>query len=125
MKDFNWNYTDTLLHHSYSEKDGWSLIPDFKVGEFESDYAFVREGSEMVIVVCMEGAYVAKDDIKLAEGVLVESRGFNNGKGVQVILMYGKLLFPPAQLPLNIAVVSASEDVDTDRIELTSGLYLN
>jgi hypothetical protein len=39
--------------------------------------------------------------------------------------MYGKLLFPPAKLPLNIAVVSASEDVDTERIELTSGLYLN
>ena len=125
MKDFNWDYADLILRHTYPQKAGWLVQQGVELGEFELDYVFTRENSEMVLVLNMEGAYVGKDDIKLAKGVLTESEDRFGNQDRKVILMYGKLLFPPERLPSNITVVSASEDVDSRKEGLTSKMSLN
>jgi len=98
---------------------------DFDLGDFEVDYVFVKEQTEMVFVLYMDGVYVQKDDIKLAKGVLTESQNFCQNHNIKVIMVYGKLLFAPENLPGNVTVWSASVDDVAVSDMLTSVPNLN
>ena len=125
MMKSNWDSIDMILRCSFPKKEGWTMHQDFELGDFEVDYVFVKEQTEMVFVLYMDGVYVQKDDVKLAKGVLTESQNFRQNHNIKVIMVYGKLLFAPEKLPPNVTVWSASVDDVAVSDRLTSVPNLN
>jgi len=104
--------TKLFLEGAYPSEEGWKFSTEAHVDGIRIAY-ILRNGQFSVVVPALSyEPYVTGNQILAAKTLKKRFAKNNVDTHVQIVLIYGKLLMPPFNLPKDIVVLSMTEDCD-------------
>lgn len=88
---------------------GWQHLRACSLDNIDIDMVYVKRGKKPVAVVILDGAFVCKDDLKMAEHLRHVYNEKMNGREVRVLLVYQELLARPQAVPKGVSILSISD----------------
>ena len=99
-----------FLRGAYPEQQGWNLSRNTMVKGTEVAFVLQNQHRWILVPALTNEPFVSLKNVTNASCLKDKFLDDNEGSEVQVILMYGNLLFPPGKLPKNVVVVSMQQD---------------
>ncbi len=108
------DFIATVLQSVHPASAGWKQLDDRVIDDVEIDFIFFKKGETPVAVMLMDLPYVANSDLQLAKHIQDMYTQKMNGRLVEVMLVYRKLLMRPQKVPKGVSVLSITQWTETE-----------
>lgn len=102
--------TDVFLRHALPAEQGWVMSRNIELNNQTVEYAFRNDYSMTIVVTHLNDPFVSKQHLRQAKELQEACTAKYNLPVAKVLMIYGKLLMNPHDLPKNISVVSVMEE---------------
>lgn len=102
--------TDVFLRHALPAEQGWVMSRNIELNNQTVEYAFRNDYTMTIVLTHMKDPFVSKQHLRQAKELQSACMAKYNLPVAKVLMIYGKLLMNPHDLPKNISVVSVMEE---------------